>query len=161
MRSVKAARRRRASELTARVADVATPIAVWGVALVLIPVLSVGIALRFLRDRPQALYAFFYGVEAPLMLLAAVRLFILRDLPAHAAMLYTAALIGLAALAIEILFGRKERTSRAVLAARAAGRYCGDGGRGVDWALRGRGAATAARCVRDAGRRGGGGPGER
>jgi len=105
----------------ARVADVATPMAVWGMALVLIPVLSVGIALRFLRDRPQALYAFFYGVEAPLMLIAAVRLFILRDLPAHAAMLYTAALIGLAALAFEILFGRKESAPRAVLAARVAG----------------------------------------
>lgn len=105
----------------ARVADVATPMAVWGLALVLIPVLSVGIALRFLRHRPQALYAFFYGVEAPLMLIAAVRLFVLRDLPAHAAMLYTAALIGLAALAFEILFGRKASAPRAVLAARVAG----------------------------------------
>ncbi len=105
----------------AQEADVVAPFAIWGLVLALIPVLSCFVAWRWLRDRPHALYALFYGVEAPLMLIAAVRLFVLRDMPAHATMIYAAALVGLATLTSEILFGRKETAPRPILAARVAG----------------------------------------
>ena len=104
-----------------RQASVTPAFVVWGLAFVLIPIVTMVLAYWLLRDRKNTLYALFYGVEAPLLLISAVRLFIIRDMQPLVATLYVFSLIGLTALALEIFIGRREDASRPVLVARFIG----------------------------------------
>jgi putative PEP-CTERM system integral membrane protein len=74
---------------------VTTDIAVAIVALFLIPTLSIVLALTVLRRQPAALLGLFYGIEAPLLLGALIRLFFLKQLNPGVVVLVTVAGVGM------------------------------------------------------------------
>jgi putative PEP-CTERM system integral membrane protein len=71
--------------------------------LVVIPVLSVAIAIIALRGNSERLFALGYGVQGPLMIVLAVRFFALRELTPPLVVIIIAAVLGLLALLWQIL----------------------------------------------------------
>jgi putative PEP-CTERM system integral membrane protein len=71
--------------------------------LTLIPVLAVILGATRLRREPGRLFVLGYGVEGPLMLLLAVRFFIIRDQTPAVVFIQIVALLGLATLLWQIL----------------------------------------------------------
>jgi putative PEP-CTERM system integral membrane protein len=77
------------------------------VALVAIPTVctAIGAFVGFLRKQPVQLMRLFYGVEAPLMVLCLIRLFLLRELTPGSTQILVSIGICVAAFLIEILDG--------------------------------------------------------
>ena len=76
---------------------------IYGGILTLIPVLTVFLGATILRREPGRLFVLGYGVEGPLMLLLAVRFFIIRDQTPAVLFIQLVALLGLATLLWQIL----------------------------------------------------------
>lgn len=81
--------------------------------LLLLPVLSVGIGLAIptLRRDPGRLLTLFYGVQAPLMLLAFLRLFAFQELTLATGMTVSVFAVGALALARTVLAGPTMRST--------------------------------------------------
>ncbi len=71
--------------------------------LILIPIVAVILGITVLRRRPRQLFAFGYVVEGPLMLLAALRLFVIRELTTVLAFVLVIAAIGTLSFMWELL----------------------------------------------------------
>jgi putative PEP-CTERM system integral membrane protein len=81
------------------------------VGLVGVPTICTGVGLLRLRKQPEQLIRLFYGVEAPLVLLCVLRLFLIRELtPASAQMLATFG-ICVIVFSLELLWGYAIRRS--------------------------------------------------
>lgn len=76
---------------------------VYAVVLTLIPVVAVLLGFTLLRKEPQRLFLLGYGVEGPLMLMLAIRFFVVRELTPGVALLLTIAGLGMATLLWQIL----------------------------------------------------------
>lgn len=76
---------------------------VYGVVLALIPVLSTVVGFVGLRRAPARLFALGYAVEGPLMLLLAVRFFVVRQVTPAIGLLLALAAVGLATLCWRLL----------------------------------------------------------
>ncbi|HEY9888424.1 MAG TPA: TIGR02921 family PEP-CTERM protein, partial [Candidatus Obscuribacterales bacterium] len=68
------------------------------------PPICIGAGLR-LRKRPAALMRLFYGVEAPIMALSILRMFVLRELTPASTVVVVAGAIAIATLTLELVFG--------------------------------------------------------
>ncbi len=97
---------------------------VYGAVLILVPVLCVVLALRWLSGRPGALFALLYGVEGPLMLLLLLLFFVFREITPAVALLLAVALAGLATLLWQLLDPHIEERGLLPSALRAAGLTC-------------------------------------
>lgn len=60
--------------------EVPVSLALGGLLLLLIPLISTGVGLRFFLRQPGQLVRLFYGVEAPFMVFVLLRVFLLREL---------------------------------------------------------------------------------
>ncbi|MCK4901278.1 MAG: hypothetical protein KAS38_21015, partial [Anaerolineales bacterium] len=69
----------------------------YGLALASIPLVAVTLGLTLLRRSPQRLFALGYVVEGPLMLLLAIRFFVIRQATPGLSMLMSFAILGMAA----------------------------------------------------------------
>ncbi len=94
---------------------------VYGSILTLIPVLAVLLGLTRLRRAPRRLLALGYGVEGPLMMLLAVRFFLIRQANPAVTLLGVIAGLGLAALLWQLLDRRIEERGRLLTCLRVAG----------------------------------------
>lgn len=63
--------------------------------LILIPILAVILGITLLRREPRKLFAFGYAVEGPLMLLVAIRFFVVRELTPVLALVFAVAALGM------------------------------------------------------------------
>lgn len=75
----------------------------FGLVLAAIPAGCVILGLTVLRKEPFKLFALGYGVEGPLMLMLAVRFFVIRDAPLLVTLLFSVALFSLATLLWQVL----------------------------------------------------------
>lgn len=73
--------------------------------LVVIPAACVLLAAMKLTNQPQKLLYLFYGVEAPLVLLCLLRLFLMRELTAASLMIMTTISIAIIAFAYYLFYG--------------------------------------------------------
>ncbi|GAB4352683.1 MAG: hypothetical protein Fur0042_21280 [Cyanophyceae cyanobacterium] len=80
--------------------------------LLLMPVLSVAVGLIQFGGRPRSLLRWFYGVEAPLMLVATLWLFLLRDVTPGAVWTLGTGAACLAAYGLELVGWRPGRRDR-------------------------------------------------
>jgi putative PEP-CTERM system integral membrane protein len=71
--------------------------------LMLTPVLAVAIGWRWLRRDSERLFTLGYGVEGPLMILLALRFFVIRELTAGVALLLVTAVVGMLTLLWHLL----------------------------------------------------------
>ena len=71
--------------------------------LTIIPLLAVLLGLIILRRSPGRLLTLGYGVEGPLMLILAVRFFVVRDMTPAVALLLTTGVLGIATLLWQLL----------------------------------------------------------
>jgi len=83
--------------------------------LIAIPVACVLLGLTLLRDEPHKLFALGYAVEGPLMLLIAIRFFIVRELTPALTFLFLIAAVGMLTFVWQLL-DRKIETRGALLA---------------------------------------------
>ena len=74
-------------------------------ALIAIPTVCTIYGLRYLRNQPQELMRWFYGVEAPLVVWCLVRLFLIRELTPASTLILGTLLVCIVAFAIEVLQG--------------------------------------------------------
>lgn len=74
-------------------------------ALIAVPTVCTIYGLRYLREQPQELMRWFYGVEAPLVVWCLVRLFLIRELTLASTLILGTLLICIVAFAIEVLQG--------------------------------------------------------
>lgn len=81
---------------------------VYGVLLVVIPLFAVVLGLTRLLREPGRLFALGYAVEGPLMLLVAIRFFVVRELTPALSLLLVVAAIGMAAFVWTLLEKRHE-----------------------------------------------------
>ncbi len=81
------------------------PAAFLAYALILtaIPLAAVGLGLTLLRRSPSRLFALGYGVEGPLMVILAIRFFVIRETTPGVTLLLTVAGLGIAAYLWQIL----------------------------------------------------------
>jgi len=94
---------------------------VYGIILASVPILAVVLGLTLLRRRPERLFALGYGVEGPLMLILAVRFFVVRQAtPAVTAILIIAGL-GIAAYLWQILDAEERPENRSLAIVRLVG----------------------------------------
>lgn len=91
-----------------------------GAVLVAIPVAGVLAGATVLRHRPRALLGAFYGLEAPLLLVFAVRFFAIGQLNPATALLFWTALVGLGAYAASLVRPPRSVDPAPVLGARLA-----------------------------------------
>ena len=70
--------------------------------LVIIPILSIAIAVIALRGNAERLFALGYGVQGPLMIVLAARFFVLRELTPPLVIVIIASVLGLLALLWQI-----------------------------------------------------------
>lgn len=89
--------------------------------LTLIPLGAVILGATVLRHEPGRLFVLGYGVEGPLMVLLAVRFFVVRDQTPAVAFIQTVALLGLATLLWKILDKEIERRGRPAATLRVIG----------------------------------------
>jgi putative PEP-CTERM system integral membrane protein len=75
------------------------------IALLLIPLICTIVGWLKFRKRPPELMRLFYGVEAPLIILCLIRLFILRELTPASALVIGTAIACIVAFAGELFFG--------------------------------------------------------
>ena len=68
---------------------------VYATILTIIPALAVVLGLTLLRRQPERLFALGYGVEGPLMLILAIRFFLVRQMTAAVAVLLVTAALGI------------------------------------------------------------------
>ncbi|NJN21694.1 MAG: TIGR02921 family PEP-CTERM protein [Leptolyngbya sp. RL_3_1] len=73
--------------------------------LLVIPVACTILGWRRLRSHPVLLMRLFYGVEAPLMVVCTLRLFLLRELTPPSAFLLFLGVLAIAAIALELVVG--------------------------------------------------------
>lgn len=85
---------------------------IYGGILTLIPVLAAILGATLLRREPGRLFVLGYGIEGPLMLLLAVRFFIIRDQTAAVVFIQMVTLLGLATLLWQILDKEIEQRGR-------------------------------------------------
>lgn len=71
--------------------------------LILIPILAVILGATLLRREPRKLFALGYAVEGPLMLLVAIRIFVIRELTTALAFLFIVAALGMLAFVWDLL----------------------------------------------------------
>src|SRR5262245_33235095 len=71
--------------------------------LILIPIVAVIAGLTLLRREPFNLFAFGYVVEGPLMLLVAMRLFVVREMTTVLAFVFVVAALGMATFVWQLL----------------------------------------------------------
>ncbi len=86
-----------------RTASVPAVFLAYAVVLTAIPVAAVILGLTVLRRSPGKLFILGYGVEGPLMLLLAIRFFIVRDAVAAVVLLFVVAALGIVTLLWQIL----------------------------------------------------------
>lgn len=94
---------------------------VYGVVLVSIPVVTVGLGAIRLRREPARLFVLGYGVEGPLMLGLALRFFVLRQATPAAWLLFGVAALGIATLLWQLLDKRIDQRGPAPAWLRLAG----------------------------------------
>jgi putative PEP-CTERM system integral membrane protein len=75
--------------------EVPVSLALGGLLLLVTPLISVGVGLRFFLRQPGQLVRLFYGVEAPFMVFVIIRVFLLRELTLAVDFLFTLASISL------------------------------------------------------------------
>ncbi|MGB7444314.1 MAG: TIGR02921 family PEP-CTERM protein [Coleofasciculaceae cyanobacterium] len=75
------------------------------VALMVIPVACTALGLWRFRQQSRELMRLFYGVEAPLLVLCLVRLFLLRELNPASGWVLGTVLLAIAAFAVELIWG--------------------------------------------------------
>lgn len=75
----------------------------YAVALTLIPLAAVALALTVLRREPGKLLVLGYGVEGPLMLILALRFFVVREATAAVTLMLMLASLGMATLLWQLL----------------------------------------------------------
>jgi putative PEP-CTERM system integral membrane protein len=100
-----------------RAGEVPEAFLITGLALTMIPVVAVVLGLTILRREPGRLFALGYGVEGPLMLLLALRFFLVRDLTPVVAVMLTIAGLGLLTYLWELLDKNMHAHERAPLLA--------------------------------------------
>ncbi|MEA3341075.1 MAG: TIGR02921 family PEP-CTERM protein, partial [Chloroflexota bacterium] len=98
-----------------RTGFIPAPFLVYAGILTAIPVVTVILGLTLLRRSPERLLALGYGVEGPLMLLLAIRLFIVRDATWAVTLTLSIAGLGMATLLWQLL-DRSIDTRRSLLA---------------------------------------------
>ncbi len=110
-------------DLLMAVRDGAIPAAflVYALLLTLIPVAAVILGLTVLRRSPGRLLTLGYGVEGPLMLMLAVRFFVVREMTPAMALLLAIAAVGVITLLWSILDGKVERRGSFLAHLRAIG----------------------------------------
>lgn len=74
-------------------------------AFLIVPVACVVVGITQLRKHPASLIRLFYGVEAPVMALAILRLFILRELTPASTVVIAGGAISISTVAVELFFG--------------------------------------------------------
>ncbi|MGD1943114.1 MAG: TIGR02921 family PEP-CTERM protein [Leptolyngbyaceae cyanobacterium] len=74
-------------------------------AFLAVPPICTGVGLVKLRKHPTSLMRLFYGVEAPIMALSILRMFILRELTPASTLIVVAGAIAIATMALELVFG--------------------------------------------------------
>lgn len=81
------------------------PVSVLGTALllILIPLVAVGLGITVLRREPNKLFALGYVVEGPLMLLVAIRLFVVREMTPQMALVFVLAALGMLTFVWQLL----------------------------------------------------------
>lgn len=80
-----------------------TQFLVYGGVLVAIPLLAIVVGLTLLRRRPEQLFILGYGVEGPLMLILAVRFFLVQQATAAVTLLLLVAGLGILTYLWQIL----------------------------------------------------------
>ncbi|MDB9528983.1 TIGR02921 family PEP-CTERM protein [Oscillatoria sp. CS-180] len=70
-----------------------------------VPLVFSAIGLTRLRKHPASLMRLFYGVEAPIMALSILRMFVLRELTPASTLLIAAGALAIATVALELFFG--------------------------------------------------------
>ncbi|MEZ4647012.1 MAG: hypothetical protein R3E31_30520 [Chloroflexota bacterium] len=75
--------------------EIPTSFILYAIILTLIPALAVILGLTVLRGQPERLFALGYGVEGPLMILLALRFFLVRQMIPPVAMLLLVAGVGI------------------------------------------------------------------
>ena len=101
----------------------------YAVVLTLIPLASVLLALTVLRREPGKLLVLGYGVEGPLMLILALRFFVVREATAAVTLMLVLASLGMATLALAAA-GPQDRRARSPCLDPAPGRADVDAGLG-------------------------------
>ncbi len=94
---------------------------VYGAVLALIPLACVILGATVLRREPHKLFALGYGVEGPLMLMLAVRFFLLRDATPVVTLMLAAGLFSLGVLLWQLLDRRIEERGPALTHLRVIG----------------------------------------
>ena len=80
-----------------RTGDIPAQFFIYAAVLTLIPLIAVIVGYIWLRGKPEKLFAFGYGVEGPLMLVLAVRFFIVRQSTPAVTLILIAAALGVLA----------------------------------------------------------------
>lgn len=94
---------------------------VYGAVLAAIPLLCVILGLTVLRHEPHKLFALGYGVEGPLMLMLAVRFFLIRDATSVVTLMLTAGIFSLGVLLWQLLDRRIDQRGPALTHLRVIG----------------------------------------
>jgi putative PEP-CTERM system integral membrane protein len=93
----------------------------YGAVLVAIPLLAVIAGLTLLRRRPERLFVLGYGVEGPLMLILAVRFFVIQQVTTAVTLLLVVAGLGILTYLWQILDRHSERRGPLLTHLRLAG----------------------------------------
>jgi len=89
--------------------SIPAPFLAYGLILTLIPIAAVILGLTILRRKPNRQLALGYVVEGPLMLLLAVRLFLIRQATPAVSLIFAIALLGLGAFLWHLLDSQERR----------------------------------------------------
>ncbi|MGF1568010.1 MAG: TIGR02921 family PEP-CTERM protein [Nodosilinea sp.] len=85
--------------------DVPLPFLLPLLGLLLVPPVCTVVGWRRLKGHPVLLMRLFYGVEAPLLVLCLLRLFLLRELTPPSTLVLTLGVLAMATFALELVFG--------------------------------------------------------
>lgn len=88
--------------------DVPLDFSITFLTLIIIPIASIYIGYKYLRQRSTQLMRFFYGVEAPLVTWCLVRLFLVRELTGASALVLGTLFVTVLAFAIEVIQGYRQ-----------------------------------------------------
>ena len=97
---------------------------VYGAILVAIPALAVAIGALWLRRAPDRLFTLGYGVEGPLMLMLALRFFVVREITPGVALLMSVAGLGIGTLLWQLLDRSIDRRGPFLTCLRVIGLTC-------------------------------------
>lgn len=101
--------------------DMPTTFLAYALVLTSIPAAAVLLALTWFRTAPQRLFALGYGVEGPLMLVVAVRFFVIRELTPAAGVMLGLAGLGLAAFLWTLMDRGRDAHGSVAVAVRLVG----------------------------------------